>query len=243
MTHPHEWFVENREAFVARHLEPDEEAAFRDHVARCAECRDTVALIERELGWLAMGIEPVAPRPGLVRELTREVLGERRPTWRRWVPLVAAASLAIAAGTWALGANRTRDAAAAELLRVHAELAAARDTLSVLRNAERVLHATVSMDGHTGALTIFADPVSHRWNVVVTGLPPAPAGERYQFWFITEDGMVRGAEVRPGGAMSAILTLGMPSEGGEVRGAALTMEPMDATSGPPQGHELAHLML
>lgn len=243
MTDPHEWFIDNREAFAARHLEPGDEAAFRDHLARCTGCREAVATIERELTWLAMGVTPVATRPGLVRELTRGVLRETTPAWKRWMPVALAASLALAAGTWAVRADREKDTATAELLRVHTELAAARDTLSVLRNAERVLHANVSMGEHKGAITIFADPVSHRWNVVVTGLPPAPKGERYQFWFICDDGMVRGAEVKPGGATPAILTLGMPEEGGAVLGASLTMEPMDATTGPPRGHELAHLML
>jgi len=30
--------------------------------------------------------------------------------------------------------------------------------------------------------------------VVIHDLPQLPPGERYQFWFICDDGMVRGAE-------------------------------------------------
>jgi anti-sigma-K factor RskA len=243
MNQPHEWFVENREAFVARHLEADEERAFRDHLARCAECRDAIAAIERELSWLSMGVAPVPPRPGLVRALTRGVLREEAPRWRRWAPLATAALLTLAALGWGVSSNRQRRGAEARLHRAADELAAARDTLSVLRNAARVLHASVSMGEHQGALIIFADPVSHRWKVVLSGLPPAPPGERYQFWFICDDGMVRGAEIKPAGTSPGILTLGMPSEGGAVLGASLTMEPMDATTGPPRGKELAHLML
>jgi len=41
----------------------------------------------------------------------------------------------------------------------------------------------------------------------------------------------------------AVLTMGMPKEGGNVLGAALTVEPVGATTGPPQGQVLAHLML
>ena len=40
-----------------------------------------------------------------------------------------------------------------------------------------------------------------------------------------------------------MFTTGMPPTGGAVLGAALTMEPMDADSGPPRGKTLAHLML
>jgi hypothetical protein len=79
--------------------------------------------------------------------------------------------------------------------------------------------------------------------VVVHGLPPAPAGTRYQFWFICADGMVRGTEIPGADARPTIFTTGMPPTGGAVLGAALTMEPMDADSGPPRGKTLAHLML
>jgi hypothetical protein len=40
-----------------------------------------------------------------------------------------------------------------------------------------------------------------------------------------------------------MFTTGMPETGGAVLGAALTMEPVGAATGPPRGKELAHLML
>lgn len=60
---------------------------------------------------------------------------------------------------------------------------------------------------------------------------------------IYADGMVRGAEVQGDSSRPVMFTTGMPSRGGEVMGAALTLEPMDAKDGPPRGKELAHLML
>jgi hypothetical protein len=122
-------------------------------------------------------------------------------------------------------------------------LAALTDTVAILRRAARILQASIEMDDHRGNLMIFADDVTHRWNVVLHGLPPAPAGEKYQFWFICSDGMVRGAELRPTGDGSVILTLGMPPEGGQVLGAALSVEPAGNASNVPRGKELAHLML
>ncbi|MBP2648285.1 MAG: putative transrane anti-sigma factor [Gemmatimonadetes bacterium] len=243
MTQPHAWFVEHVEAFALRHLEPGEERSFRDHLERCADCRKELDRVERELAWLPMGVRPVTPRPGLVRKLTRGVLGEREPAWRRVLPWALAASVALTGGALALRARADARDAGARLAAASQALEAARDTLSVLRNTRKVMHASVQMDGREGGITILADPVSHRWNVVIHDLPQLPPGERYQFWFICDDGMVRGAEVNTSPEHPAVLTMGMPKEGGNVLGAALTVEPVGATTGPPQGQVLAHLML
>lgn len=245
MTGVHEWFVTQREAYVARHLEPDEERLFREHLTGCVECAGEVARIARELALLPMGIAPVPLRPGLVRELTEGVLTRRRSRpQQRWVPLALAASALLATGFGWLRARERAADAESSLQVARVQLEALQDTLSVLRQASKVLHARVTMDGHQGGVTIFADSVSHRWNVVVHGLPPAPAGQRYQFWFICDDGMVRGAEIAPTSAAPVILTLGMPSTGGRVMGASLSVEPMDLPDdAPPRGKELAHMML
>ena len=243
MTQQHAWFIEHVEAYALRHLEPDEERSFRDHLERCAECRRDLDRVERELAWLPMGVKPVTLRPGLVRKLSRGVLGEREPAWRRAVPWALAASVALTGGALALTARADARDAGTRLAAASQALEAARDTLSVLRNTRKVMHASVEMGGKEGGITILADPVSHRWNVVVHGLPPAPPTGRYQFWFICAEGMVRGAEVRMPGTKPANFTTDMPSVPCTVQGAALSVEPMDATTGPPKGSMLAHLML
>lgn len=243
MTEQHAWFVEHVEAYALRHLEPGEERSFRDHLERCAECRQELDRVERDLAWLPMGARPVAPRPGLVRKMTRGVLGEQEPAWKRALPWAMAASVALVAGALALRARADAREAGIQLASASQALEAARDTLSVLRNTRKVLHASVAMGGKEGGITILADPVSHRWNVVVHDLPALPPGERYQFWFITDDGMVRGAELDANPEHTAVMTMGMPKEGGNVLGAALTVEPAGAGSGPPRGQVLAHLML
>lgn len=243
MTDQHAWFAEHVEAFALRHLEPEEERSFRDHVERCAECRRELDRVERDLGWLPMGVRPVTPRPGLVRHLTRGVLGERDPAWRRLLPWAIAASVALTGGALTLRARADASDAGARLTAASEALEAARDTMSVLRNTRKVMHTSVQVDGKEGGMTILADPVSHRWNVVIHDLPQLPPGERYQFWFICDDGMVRGAEVSTNPEHPAVLTMGMPKEGGNVLGAALTVEPVGATTGPPRGQVLAHLML
>ena len=238
---PHEWFIEHRTALVIRILDREEERSFAEHLSGCTECREEIARIERELAWLPMAVSPMAPRPGLHRKLIEGVLGG--PRRRRWLtPLVAAASLALTVGVWQWGRGR-EDALEGELARIRQELGQVRDTLSIMRSAGRILQADIHMDGHQGGLMIFADRRTHRWNVVVHGLPPAHPGEVYQFWFICENGMVRGVEVHLDENTPAFMTLPMPAEGGEVKGASLTVEPMAEKSPEPKGKELAHLML
>lgn len=239
---PHEWFVEHRIDYAAGALDDADARTFQAHVAHCDECRRELARIETELTWLPMGVAPVAPRPGLQRRIVEHVLhGPRRRLG--WVaPLAVAASLLLAVGAW-LGGRRGSEALEARLAIERARVAALEDTLSVIRRAGRVLYADLESGGARGSLVIFADETTHRWSVVVQGLPPAPAGGRYQFWFICADGMVRGVEVQPSEQRPMMFTTGMPETGGEVMGAALTVEPVGSSGGSPQGTPLAHLML
>ncbi|HXI19766.1 MAG TPA: anti-sigma factor, partial [Gemmatimonadales bacterium] len=149
-------------------------------------------------------------------------------------------------GSWIFAATMIRGiegAVAFEHGRLVHQLAMARDTLDILRNADRVRHASITMGDHHGGLLIFADDQAHRWNVVVYGLPAPNAGQVCQFWFITESGMVRSVAVQTDARSPALLTLPMPPTGGHVMGGALTMEPVGSTGAQPEGPELAHLML
>jgi hypothetical protein len=237
----HDWYVENRAGFVARSLEPREERTFRDHLVRCDECAREVARLEGELGWLPMGARPVAPAPGFARRMAARVL-DRPARWQRWLPMAAAAALVLAAGSAALSARNDGRELRAVLLAREARLAALEDTLSVLRRANMVLQTRISMDGHQGGMLIFQDVASHRWCVIVHGLPPAPAGNKYQFWFITESGMVRSVVVDADMQRPAFMTLPMPGVAAPVMGAALTMEPVVNRSDEPKGVTLAHVV-
>ncbi len=242
----HDWFIEQRTAFVIRSLEPDEERAFREHLLGCAECREEVERVEQELRWLSMGAGPVTPRPGLTHTLVQGTLGARPRPGRWLVPAALAASLVLALGAW-FWAFRTVQAfegqLAAERDRLGRELMLARDTLGIIRQAAMVRHATIAKGDMRGGMLIFADERTHRWNVVIYGLPASAAGETCQFWFITDGGMVRSVEVKTDGRSPAFLTLGMPPGAAVVRGAALTMEPEGSVGSAPAGPELAHLMM
>jgi hypothetical protein len=238
----HDWYIENRAAFVARSLEPGEERTFRDPLVRCEECSREVTRMERELGWLPMGVTPVAPAPGLARRVAGEIL-DRPNRWRRRLPLAAAAALALAAGAAALAARNDQRHLRTLLSARETRLAAIEDTLSVLRRANMVLQTQISMNGRQqGGMLIFQDAASHRWCVIVHGLPPAPPGSVYQFWFITESGMVRSVEVAADMRRPAFMTLPMPGVAAPVMGAALTMEPAVNRSGEPHGVTLAHVV-
>jgi anti-sigma-K factor RskA len=236
----HDWYIENRSAFVARSLERAEERTFIDHLVRCDECTREVARLERDLAWLPLGVTPVAPAPGLPRRIASRILDRPSP-WRRAVPYGLAAALALLAiGVGARGrAERAR--LEAQLAARDQRLAALQDTLSIVQGAQQILQAKISMNGHDGGLVIFQEPVSHRWCVVVHGLPPAPSGNVYQFWFITTSGMVRSVEVRGDPGRPAVMTLGMPPVAAPVRGAALTVEPAVNRSTEPRGPMLAHV--
>jgi hypothetical protein len=242
----HEWFIEHRTAFVVRSLEPDEERSFREHLAGCAECRAELERIELGLAWLPMGAAPVTPRPGLTRALVDGAIGTR-PGAPRWlVPVGLAAGLLIAVGSFAW-ARRSVALAQAQFQQERAhliqELAMARDTLGIIQTAAKVRHASITMGKQEGGLVIFDDEKTHRWNVVVYGLPAPAPGEVCQFWFITETGMVRGVQVKTDRSGPAFMTLPMPPGGGTVMGAALTIEPAGSNTDRPQGIELAHLIM
>jgi hypothetical protein len=244
----HAWFVEQRAAFVTRALDADEYRVFAEHVVACVECTDAVAQIEHELRWLPIGVGPALVRPGLRGEIARAVLEQQPGRASRQLPrllAVAAGLFLVAVSAWSGAQYGRRDAQrlANEVQAKSGEIAMLRDTISVMRQASRVLSASIALDGRDGGLLIFADDVSHRWNVVLHGLPAAPEGQAYQFWFITSDGMVRSVSLAANDSGPAFATLEMPPQGGTVMGASLTLEPMDERANGPMGKKLAEIML
>ena len=239
----HDWFVEHRLEYATRILSEDDSATFEAHLVHCEDCRREISRIESELAWLPMGLPPVAPRPGLRRRIIEHVLDEAAVSRRRWfLPMAVAASLLLAVAGWAVGRQRA-ESLESEVAALQGRMAALEDTLSVIRRAGRVLQASLEMEGRRGGLVIFDDETTHRWSVVVHGLPPAPPGTGYQFWFVCADGMVRGSAFLAADEGPMMFTTGMPETGGAVLGAALTVEPLDAATGPPRGKQLAHLLL
>ena len=244
---PHEPFIDQRLDYATGQLDEAERRAFERHLAGCEECQLEVARMEADLRWLPLGAAPVRPSAGFAERAAARVVGTRRRARPGWlVPAALAASALLLAGGWWLGRSSAAELQQ-ELLRQHTVAAALRDTLSIMRGG-RVLQADVEVGGSRGGVLIFADEITHRWNVVIHGLPPAPPGYRYQFWFVCSDGasdMVRGTAIAADSRRPTMFTTGMPQPEAcpTVRGAALTEEPMGESQGPPRGKPLAHLML
>jgi hypothetical protein len=238
----HDWFTEHLPDYVARALEPGDDALFRDHLARCEECRAAVLQLEHELAWLPMATTPVPPRPGFVRRVVDAVTHPPRRRWMMAWPIAAAAGLLLAFGTWFYDRARIADLRS-QLHQIELALGAARDSLTVALGTDRVVQASIELEGHRGGMLILAEETTHRWKVVVHGIPRAKQGERYTFWFITGDGMVQGAEVVCDENTPAILLLDMPPGATDIRGGALTIELADGDPTVPSGRELAHLEL
>lgn len=240
---PHSWYEENREAFVARLLEGREESCFEDHLVRCPDCVRAIEEIERDLSWLPLAVRPVAPRPGFTRQVTVAVLDhELRPWWRRWSePLAVAALLTLAVGLGWMG--RRSSTLASELATLRTRLSAASSSLGIQVDRTRIAQASVSGPGYNGGLMVFADTTAGQWRIVVHGLPAAPAGERYHFWFVCPNGMVKGAVLDVDADSPAILTLTppLPTTFGPVQGAVITMEAGNVAE--PHGKEVLSLKL
>lgn len=239
----HDWYREHVTDFATRALEPHEEALFREHLGMCDACRAEVSQVERELAWLPLEVKPVPPRPGFNRRVVANAVGasqRRRGAW--WLSGLAAASLLFALFTWQSQGART-SALEQQLASTRDSLMAALDTLGVLRETNRIAQAKIDMYGSDAGMVILADEKSHRWNVIVHGLPAAPAGERYAFWFVTGDGMVRGPDVVVTPERPAVFMLDMPPGARLIKGGALTMEPMEGDHLLPRGPELAHIEL
>jgi hypothetical protein len=161
--------------------------------------------------WIGMTPAPRSPRP----ELKERVLGRAfaaRP-WSPW-PVAAAALLVLSVG--ATGVLWRRVAL------LEGRMAATQDTLDLLRRpGTRVITIPVKTGTRVGALTIFADTVSHRWLVVCHNLAPNAPDQAYQLWFVTERGTRSAALMVMDHDAPMIMAMDIPSDAGKVIGVAM----------------------
>lgn len=240
MTSTHDWYEAHLEAYVLRTLADDEQQAFDDHLRRCERCRAAVDALEAGLAPLAYGVRPVPVPPGLRKRIADAVLaGDATERRRRWSAaavapwLMAAAAVLVAAGVTARSAGRAATLQQA-LAAAEGRATVLADSLAAVTRTTRVRQARFAGAGGEGGMVVLADDAAHRWRVVVHG-PAAPDGMSYLVCFITPTGLVHAVTVGKGGAPVSF-TLGMPSDGTQVLGAALLLEHDQPSPGAPVGH-------
>ncbi len=175
--------------------------------------------------WLGMSASPRAPKPELrERVLSRARLQRRRPN--SWMAAAAVLVLMLGGAWWALG----------ERAALSRRVAALEDTLGLMRSpGTQTVHIPVTVDGRAGAITIFADSVSHRGLVSCQNLAPNQAGQAYQLWFVTSRGYVSAHVMQMDSPAPMTLVLEMPDDTTRVMGAAMSVEPRsgsNAMTGP-----------
>ena len=190
--------------------------------------------------WVGMSAKARTPPPALkARVLARAGAAGAQ---RRW-PLALAAGLALMAGGLGWWGWRQTDQLAAERAQMATAMSAYHDTLSLLRSpGTRVIQIPVSTNGQAGAVTIFADTMTHRWLVTCHHLATNQPGQVYQLWFITSTGMVSAAVIPEAGNIPMVKALEMPKGAGTVMGAAMSIEPGKG-SPSPTGPIVFHYLL
>ncbi|HWH04362.1 MAG TPA: anti-sigma factor [Gemmatimonadales bacterium] len=170
-----------------------------------------------------------------------KVIYTRGRPQRRW-PLVLAAALAVSAGVLGWWGWREFRELASTRGSLNETIAAYRDTLSLLRSpGTRVINIPVSTNGQVGAVTIFADTLTHRWLVTAHHLAANQPGQVYQLWFITTTGMVNGSVLSVSGSAPTVEALEMP-KGEVVTGVQMTIE-KGKGSPAPTGPMVFHYLL
>ncbi|HSK17023.1 MAG TPA: anti-sigma factor [Gaiellaceae bacterium] len=207
-------------AYALDALEGDDLSSFEEHLARCDECRESVAAFQEAAAGLAHAVAAPLPPAGLRLRVLEAARGEGAevvvlPRRRRWAFPVAAAA-AVAAGALSLGlafwaadiARQLDDERAARHLSEEAVLALSRSSTT-----------RVPLDGANGALVV--DRSSGEGWLVVLGLEEAPESKTYEAWVI-EDGEAVAAGLFPGGGSRTVVPLTVPVPAGAV--VAVTIE-------------------
>jgi anti-sigma factor RsiW len=164
-------------AYALHALDPDDERAYEEHLARCPACRAELSELQETASALAYSTEAPPPPPALRDRILAEARAERsnvvplRPRRRLLAATTAvaaaAAVAAIALGLWAASLSRSLDEKT-EALRVLADPGS----------------RTIGLSGAEGRLVV--TPTGEA-ALVVGDLDGAPAGKAYEAWVIAGD--------------------------------------------------------
>jgi anti-sigma-K factor RskA len=210
-------------AYALDALSPEEERAFEEHLRTCDACREEVARLRETAADLATASPAVPPPPALRERVLEQARAERRnvvPLRPRWaVPVAAAAAVAacaaVAFGVWAATLNGD----------LH-------DRTSALHQRDRLLAvladpsaAQLALSGGHGRLYVTG---GGQGALLVSRLPAAPAGKRYEAWVLAP-GSVTPAGLFRGGGGAAVLLAAPVTSGTRV---GVTLEPYGGSPQP-----------
>ncbi|WP_217168116.1 anti-sigma factor domain-containing protein [Streptomyces sp. AC512_CC834] len=224
-------------AYVLHALPPDEEAAFENHLASCADCRREADELTGTASLLGAA-EARTPSP----ELRHRVLGQisavrqerpehpepskRHRRRRRALRLALAASLAAAAalGGVAWWQHTEADSAQEEATDAHSGAEALADVLA----APDATISTAELT-HGATASVIASRTRGRAAFVASDLPPLTDGQVYELWY------ARAGTFRPAGLLSGTggrqaYVLDGPLEGATAVG--ITVEPAGGSQQP-----------
>ena len=230
------------------------EAASGDPVVR----RELVSF-ERLVGQIGLASEPVAPDPGVRARVMAAMAGtsaaapptrSRGPSLLTWLPLAAAAALAIGALTW----RNQRDTARREVARARAEATTLtvqnHDLQARLEATQRRLEVAEAFRSlvaqpSTRVATLAGLPAApaargrvvwsadRREAVLLTaGLPPAPAGKAYEAWVIAAGAPIAAGVFRTDNLGAAVHALPRLEDMAHAKTFAVTLEPEAGTAAP-----------
>jgi anti-sigma-K factor RskA len=194
-------------AYALDALDADERQAFEEHLARCEECRESVAAFHDTAASLAHGVEARQPPASLRSRILDEAREERqnvvplRPRWALRAAATAAAVAAVAAialGIWAAS--------------LHNQL------------GERPV--AIHLTGANGQLVVTPNRDAA---LIVDDLPAAPSGKTYEAWVIASGRPQPAGTFTGGGTQTAFaLTRRVPEDAT----VAVTIEPAGGSDAP-----------
>jgi hypothetical protein len=201
----HDAFAELAPLFALGVLDADEAAGFKGHVRFCPDCLRQVSLHETvgaRLGSVATQVAPPAWLRGRVLALAAAERGAAAARWRLLALAASVAAVASTGGGWLLlqhqrtqasgvlvDLERERSAATS----ARAQLTALQERLREAQTAQSLALAVGSRSAHLqgnpqaapGASAFLVwHPARTQAILLVSGLPPAPAGRAYAVWVI-----------------------------------------------------------
>jgi anti-sigma-K factor RskA len=194
-------------AYALDALDERERQTFEEHLAHCAECRESVAAFHDTAASLAHGVESQQPPASLRERILTEARSERQkvvPIRSRWTVRVTSAVAAVAAiaalafGIWA---------------------AALHDELGGRPQA-------IPLTGASGQLVVSPDGAG---TLIVDDLSAAPPGKTYEAWVISDDETKPAGTFAGGGTRTAFALTRRVPDGATV---AVTVEPAGGSEAP-----------